>query len=208
MVSRLILNLRTQALSLPTPSFASVERPSYNSTAKMLISSTVVGNLGQPVSSWFDEDDDDDDDMGSLYKAPIDDDVLVLHDTAIPQGTLGLAQELHCTQSHIFVAVTQDVTTDIERSPAPFPCLSDPAHMPEPFRQPPTPAQVASNFPRESPPFSNTLAPLGAQRRPSSARSHACGEERSGVWLPPRTWRVDDGIQLSQLGRSRRSLSS
>ncbi|KLO06239.1 hypothetical protein SCHPADRAFT_946246 [Schizopora paradoxa] len=214
MVSRLILNLRAQALSPSTPSFASLERPIDNSTVKMLISSAVVGNLGQPVSSWFDEDDDDDD-MGSLYKPPIDDDdVLVLHDAAMTQGTLGLTQELHCTQSHIFVAVTQDVTTDIEPPPAPFlprlSRLSDPAHMPEPFRQAPTPALVSSNFPREleSPPFSNTLAPLGAQRRPSSARSHACGEERSGVWLPPRTWRIDDGIQLAQLGRSRRSLSS
>jgi len=202
MVSRLILNLRAQAFTPSTPSFASADHAGNNSTAKMLISSTIVGNLGQPVSSWFDEDDDD---LGSLYKSSAEDDDLALQGTAA-QETLILAQELLRTQSHIFVAVTQNITTDIESSPTPLPCQQlDPALA---FRQAPTPAQVPSNFPRESAPFSNTLAPLSAPRRPSSARSHACGEERGGVWLPPRTWRVDDGIQLSQLGKTRRSFSS
>lgn len=206
MVSRLILNLRTQAFAPSNPSFScvSVDLPGDHSTAKMLISSAVVGNLGQPVSSWF---DDEDEDLGSMYKPSFDSDDFVLQDTPA-QDTLGLSQDLRRTQSHILVAVTQNVTTDIESSPVPLPFYSDPAPTPEPFRQPPIPAQVASDFPREPAPFSNTLAPLSAQRRPSSARSHGCGEDRSGVWLPPRTWRLDEGIPLSQLGRTRRSFSS
>lgn len=189
MVSRLILNLRTQALR---PSALE----SYTSTvllqdrfAKPNLASTIIGNLGEPVSDWFDDEIELD---YKVAHAETDSHIPAyeLTPTSKDWSALSHAYALSDPHSHsqpgsvapeIRVEVTRAVIVegiDVDAG------VYDQEHPDVPFAP--------------SPPIPH-----------DSEHIESASEEgrRSGVWQPPSSWMLEAGVEVSQLGKPRRSNS-
>lgn len=175
MVSRLILNLRSQAMRpRAVVSFPSGILP----TEQLHLTSNVIGNLGEPIeSSWFEDDKYDD------VK-----DVFAMEDVYRPQE-LG-------KQNAIIVEVTKSVTTDVHARSVDDLRLFDESSF---SRSPPTTPPLMSlpigrprsmlHYPRENSPEHYEED----DRLPDVP-----------TWRPPQAWGLED-VEVQELGRPRRS---
>lgn len=176
MVSRLILNLRSQALRpAAVVSFPSSHRFHEQSVKTTEFASTIIGNLGQPINSWF----DDERNGGRTFSE--DDNTYAL--SATLHRSLRSQDPL---QSQIVVEVTRDVAVDGPRPPAPK------------YNADSTDFEQFSGEPRSA---STTHTQL-SEFEPGSE------EDLEEHWQPPPSWRLEDGVDISELGKPRHSQSS
>lgn len=189
MVSRLILNLRTQALRPSALESYTSSVHLQDRFAKPNLASTIIGNLGEPVSDWFDDEIELD---YKVAHAATDSHIPAyeLTPTSKDWSTLSLTYVFADPHSHsqpgsvapeIRVEVTRAVTVegiDVDTG------VYDQQHPGGPFT------------PSPSIPY-------------DSHCTESASEEgrRSGVWQPPSSWMLEAGVEVSQLGKPRRSNS-
>lgn len=178
MVSRLILNLRNQAMR-PR---AVVSFPSgFIPTEQLHLTSNVIGNLGEPIeTSWFDDDKDED--------MMLSKNVFAMEDVYRPQNS--------GKQNAIVVEVTKSVTTDIHaRSVDDLRLFDESSFSRSPPITPPL-MPLPIGRPRSMLPYSR------------EASLEHCEEDDkvpdAPTWRPPQTWGLED-VEVQELGRPRRS---
>ncbi|KAH8110209.1 hypothetical protein DFH11DRAFT_1622854 [Phellopilus nigrolimitatus] len=178
MVSRLILNLRNQASRPNAVSFPS----SNHAQERAHITSTIIGNLGEPVTAdWFDEDD----------KNASSDDAFATGGSYQLSET-GEQRRAASTPPQIIVEVTKSVTTDV-------PTLTVPTRADH--RGLGLGNEILSDFSTRRVPDRPRSWLHGAEDR----RSREGRIYRVGAWQPPLAWAVDsvDAYELETPRRHR-----
>ena len=226
MVSRLILNLRTQALR---PSALD----SYTSSLYLqerfakphnILTSTIIGNLGQPIGSeWL--DDETEADFYNIKKKATPAPAAAYKYNDRHARTIGATYELeetnysgmskdwstlshsyafpHHTGSHapssasvmapeIRVEVTRAVTVEGPDGDVEMFAVEDEDEQP--------PSRASSSFAHVIP----TSSESGHVELESRSEDE---DRRSGAWQPPSSWMLEEGVDVSQLGKPRRSNS-
>lgn len=192
MVSRLILNLRSQAQgqtadSAIGPRMSRALDPNRSRT----LTSTIVGYLGEPLSAWF--DDDEVDHTTSTIKgtrahhtSPSGDELELK--TATRSDSVSKRAAQGPAPQQIVVEVTHAITTDMRAGTGATPR-----------------ARTFSEAPRASPSAAAALVPRPPSRAHSARRAgfeHPRAGERStgasrrpvaghGAWHPPLEWHLE-----------------
>lgn len=182
MVSRLILNLRNQAMQprAAVVSFASSQGPSD----RLQLTSNVIGNLGEPVeNSWFGSEKSGGEDNDDTYAMEILDGLTDLEKHNPGRNT-----------AQIVVEVTRSITTDYRMG-------SHSSHQ-----RPDSGILISRSSSPVSPTTSSRPRSMVHYSREEEEARERAWERGGSAWRPPPSWMLES-MDLYQIatGRPRRS---
>ena len=210
MVSRLILNLRSQAHSVrPSVSFPSANAIMVSPPTQSELTSTVTGNLGEPiVTDWLDSEEDVKE--SQVYTQTMFGESLDVTELNVIEPTQSFSSRVLTAPAttQVVVEVTRSVRVEDAQndSSSAFPTLA-PKHSDS---QPPRGSERFLGvhedeyqshgplFPR-SPPHSHRITQTQDDSRTMLGRR----SRRDDQWFPPDSWRVE-GVDNDELGKLRR----
>ncbi|EJD07873.1 uncharacterized protein FOMMEDRAFT_138010 [Fomitiporia mediterranea MF3/22] len=204
MVSRLILNLRNQAMRpRAVVSFPSQQHPPEG----LHLTSTVIGNLGEPVeSSWFDDDKAVDASASGNAYAMENLSMYGISDSGKQHTDSNMS-----VPGQIVVEVTRSITTDVRtRTYSNLhqqAGLNDGTSLPRQIRDAHTSGPFShsslSGHPRSDLQHSREREDECREYEEDSTHTQSVGTSACG-WQPPQAWLLEN-VELHDLGNPRRS---